>query len=528
MTQTPVSSANVVRLGDSSRRLFDRIDHGLEVWQKGQKLELANWSLGGLGLILPDCPRDGTERLELTLRVPVLDTVFPIPVQARLVHYTPSTGYAGLRFEGLSASSYGALRYVQQRYNAGEPLSLEALHRAGREADDSDLILLQPPQPRSRWRWLRYLGLGMLAAAMLYLLGYALKINVFTLAAEYAAVTTPAFELSATADGRVTLLADLASGQLAKGQAVARIADPRLETEIETLKAEAALQESRLRILRQQEQSLSTVYGSYADIAAALSQQKQADLKAAQAQLTEHQARLRRTQDLHKRGLSSDAALEEARSAVLQTEAAVARARAARAEAETNRSLAAKDVLFTGSRVEGGNLQQVRRNLAYAEAEAQNLQERLRALRNRSAGLTLASPCDCVIGRVLATPDSWVKAGAPLLTLYSQKKHDVLVEARVSQADADRLRIEGAARIVLPEQGAVVDGRVSLVRRTPLSEARTGLADALPPEKARAMAVVLVRVLEPLPASAVGLPVRVEFDLRPQGVMGDVLRWVYP
>ena len=139
---------------------------------------------------------------------------------------------------------------------------------------------------------------------MLYLLGYALKINVFTLAAEYAAVTTPAFELSATADGRVTLLADLASGQLAKGQAVARIADPRLETEIETLKAEAALQESRLRILRQQEQSLSTVYGSYADIAAALSQQKQADLKAAQAQLTEHQARLRRTQDLHKRGLT--------------------------------------------------------------------------------------------------------------------------------------------------------------------------------------------------------------------------------
>lgn len=524
----PVPTANVVRLGNSSRRTFDRFDYGLEVWQKAERCDPANWSLGGLGLILPECPWDGTEVIALTLRVPLTDGHFPIPVQARLVHYTPATGYAGLRFEGLSASSYGALRYIQQCYKAGDPLTLEGLHNACREVTGGDLLLVPPQKARSPWRWLRYGAVVVLLAAVLYLLGYTLKANIFTLTAQYAAVTTPAFQLTAAADGRMEILADLEAGQLRKGEPVARITDPKLSAEIETLKAEATLQASRIRILREQEKSLRRIYASYADIAAAMTRQKQAAGMAAQALVAEHQARFARLEKLHKRGLASTATLEEARSALLQAEAASVAAKAAQQEAETNKALAAKDVLFTGSRVEGGNLQELRRELAYAEAEAKNLQSRLKVLNGQQKGLTLVSPCDCWIGRVLATPGSWVRTGAPLLALHSQKDQDVLVEVRIPQQQADRLRVEGPVQIVLPERAAAVPGRVSVVQRTPLSETRAGLAETLPPEIMREMATVLVRVLEPLPASAVGLPVQVTFDLRPQGIVGDVLRFVYP
>jgi hypothetical protein len=45
---------------------------------------------------------------------------------------------------------------------------------------------------------------------------------------------------------------------------------------------------------------------------------------------------------------------------------------------------------------------------------------------------------------------------------------------------------------------------------------------------ARALAPVLVRVLQPLPATAVGVPVQVTFDLLPQGMFGNALRFLYP
>jgi hypothetical protein len=83
-------------------------------------------------------------------------------------------------------------------------------------------------------------------------------------------------------------------------------------------------------------------------------------------------------------------------------------------------------------------------------------------------------------------------------------------------------------RIYLPQQPEPLLGRVSLIQRTPLAEIRSGLSDALPPETARELATVLIRALEPLPTASAGLPAEVEFDLRPRGVVGDVLRAVYP
>jgi multidrug resistance efflux pump len=529
MHSPPVSPVNVIQLENGSRRTFDRFDHGLEVWHKAARCHLANWSLGGLGLIVPACPWDGSEVVDLTLRVPLTDGAFPIPVRARLVHYTPTTGYAGLRFEGLSAGSYGALRYVQQCYKTGEPLALEMLHEACRAVAGNDLLLVPPSTRRSRWRWLRYAGVIALLAAVLYVLGYAVKTQIFTLTAEYAAVTTPVFELTAAADGRMEMLADLEAGQLRKGQPVARITDPDLVARIETLRAEATLQDSRIRILREQERNLSRVYARYADIAAAQSRQNQAAVAAAQALLAERQTRFSRLEKLHKDGLAPTAVLEEAQSGLLQARAAVMAAKAAQETAETNKALAAKDVLFTGSRVEGGNLQDVRRELAYAEAEAKNLRTRIAVLTARKQGLNLLSPCDCRIGRVLATPGSWVKTGTPILALHSQKPQDILIEARIPQRQADRLQVEGPVQIRLPEATtAVVSGRVSVVQRTPLSERRAGLVETLPPDVARALAPVLVRVLQPLPATAVGVPVQVTFDLLPQGMFGNALRFLYP
>jgi hypothetical protein len=196
-------SGNVIRLGTGSRRVFERLDHGLEVWHKARRLDLANWSLGGLGLIVSDCAWDGSEVISLTLRVPLPDGYFPIPVEARLVHYTPGTGYAGLRFQGLPAASYGALRHIQQRYKADEPLTLTALHDSCRSADSGELLLLHPNTTstlRNRARVtghvLRYGAVAAVLVLALYLMGYALTVNIFTLTAPYAAVTTPALHLT--------------------------------------------------------------------------------------------------------------------------------------------------------------------------------------------------------------------------------------------------------------------------------------------------------------------------------------------
>jgi multidrug resistance efflux pump len=327
------------------------------------------------------------------------------------------------------------------------------------------------------------------------------------------------------------MLADLEARTLTTGQPVARILDPDLTTRLSALMADIRLQDNRVRILKDQEGKLEKIYASYADIARAIARQRDAEVSAAEAIEEERRLRLQRLTPLHRQGLVTAAVFEEARSSLLQARAATTQARAARQEAATNQSLAARDVLFTGSRVEGGSLQELHREIATATAEATSLRERLTALQSQENGQILTSPCTCVIGRVRATPGSWVRAGDPVLDLHREGKQDVLVEARISQTDADRLFIEGPVQVLLPNTTTPVMGRVSLVQRTPLSDTRTGLSDVLPDAEARTLATVLVRLLAPLPAASgeqvAGLPVQVRFDLRPHGLAGDILRAVY-
>lgn len=520
MTQLPVETGNVVHF-DPSRRYFERFEQGIEARHDGRPLAIVNWSLGGLGVVLPAVHWNGEAVFDLVLLVPVGDHRFPLPVQVRLVHYNPISGYAGLKFEAMTASQFGVLRYVQEQKKANLPVTLTGLHDACRWHENTLAIVDDPLPVQKRRYWLRYAAVAGLLLVTLLLLGRLVRVYAFSLPAVYAAVSAPAWYLTAPADGVLQPLAGLAAEQVATGMPLVRLDDPVMQAERDALDAELALLQDRIGVLRQQERDMSGLYGDYRDLADAIAAQRQADHLAAQAVARERAAHLARMAELSQQGFSSKADLDAARRDHEAARAAVAQARAGLREAGTNQRLAAKQVLFTGARVDGGNLQELRRDIALAEASFQNAHLRLGQLVQRHEGLTALSPCDCRVVRVRATPGSWVRAGTPVIDLRSDRPEDVLVEARIPQEQVERLSLEGGASVRLPGKDRVLAGRIVEIQRLPLAGQREGLPVSLGADEG--LATVLVRTTEPLEDEDTGLPVQVVFDLRPGGIVGVVL-----
>ena len=105
------TDTNIVPLKDS-RRHYDRLNYGLAVQWRSTMLTLANWSLGGVGVVFPNCPWNFDEEITLKVQIPVGNEIFPLSLKAHVVHHDVERHYVGLKFLPLPAATYYALKYI--------------------------------------------------------------------------------------------------------------------------------------------------------------------------------------------------------------------------------------------------------------------------------------------------------------------------------------------------------------------------------------------------------------------------------
>ena len=506
------TDTNIVPLKDS-RRHYDRLNYGLAVQWRSTMLTLANWSLGGVGVVFPNCPWNFDEEITLKVQIPVGNEIFPLSLKAHVVHHDVERHYVGLKFLPLPAATYYALKYIFTQIKDGNDITATGLLGAYQQhAAEEGAVPFLPLRRRSPKQAIAvYTGMILAAMGMFYLLWMTINAYFFTVQSSYAAVTAPAYTLTAPADGIVAPLQGLHEGILGKNTLLLRLKNPALTTEISLQKAEMALHQDKIRILQQHLVSIETFFADYRKTADSQHQEKQAGVVAATAAVTAATANQERIVVLFDKGHATKKMLEESTARRTQATAALTAAKATVMEAAAKKKQAGNDFFISGTDADKGTPNDIRREIALAQAEYTNMQRKLSMLLGQQSALEIRSPCDCSLSHRLVEENTYVKAGQPLLELQGTTTNDLLIEARVLQQDVERLQINAEAEVLLANSTQEVRGSVLEIRRLPPVAPRIGLPDTATNDKT--LATVLVRTIAPLPAQQAGLPASVTFDV---------------
>ncbi len=508
---------NVVRLDSACQRYHERLPKGVSVTWQGKPLVLANWSLGGLGLIYPQCPWNSNTRISLVLHIMLEDCSFPMPVTASVVRYHVDSQQLGLRFEDLPLPVYHSLRHVFFCLKNDTPVTLDSLMQAYHQRPVKDAAKVFHATSRAlkkQWnigKLASYASVLMLAIAVFYLLWQAISAQLFALPAVYAAVSAPVYTVTAPADGLVETLGGLSDENIRRGDPILRIINPKQKASIDILRAKMDLQQERIAILQQQLGSAENFFTGYTKVASQKLRAESASIAGWRASVAARKKELERLQALRKKKYVSAQAVDQAKADLAQTTATLNRLLANIAAASTERELASRQFYVTGNNAIQGSPHDVRQAIALAEAEYRNMEAELNIAMQEQGRMDITSPCNCRLGQRYISEDTWVKTGSKLLDLQGSRPEDMIIEARVLQADAERLIQEGRADILLPDRKNVITGYVSSIRRLPPTDPRTGL----PVDIAHNTdyATVLLRTTDQIPANLAGLPAQVIFDL---------------
>lgn len=139
---------------------------------------------------------------------------------------------------------------------------------------------------------------------------------------------------------------------------------------------------------------------------------------------------------------------------------------------------------------------------------------KIAALEARMAANDIYSPCNCLVAWARsAAGGSYIEKGERIVTLIKTGENDLLVEALVHMSQIDRIDPHQRAFIALPNASEPIAARVHAVSLDVERQPRAGFPKWV--RQQQNVASVLLVPEEPLPASAVGVPVDVRFSEAP-------------
>ena len=149
---------------------------------------------------------------------------------------------------------------------------------------------------------------------------------------------------------------------------------------------------------------------------------------------------------------------------------------------------------------------------------------RIAALEARMAANDVYSPCDCLVAWARsAAGGSYIDKSERIITLIETGEDDLLVEALVHMSQIDRIEPHQRAFVALPNASEPIAARVHAVSLDVERQPRAGFPKWV--RQQQNVASVLLVPEEPLPASAVGVPVDVRFSEAP--VLDAAAEWVW-
>lgn len=149
---------------------------------------------------------------------------------------------------------------------------------------------------------------------------------------------------------------------------------------------------------------------------------------------------------------------------------------------------------------------------------------KIAALEARMAANDVYSPCNCLVAWARsAAGGSYIDKSERIITLIETGDDDLLVEALVHMSQIDRIEPHQRAFVALPNASEPIEARVHAVSLDVERQPRAGFPKWV--RQQQNVASVLLVPEEPLPASAVGVPVDVRFSEAP--VLDEAAEWVW-
>lgn len=149
---------------------------------------------------------------------------------------------------------------------------------------------------------------------------------------------------------------------------------------------------------------------------------------------------------------------------------------------------------------------------------------RIDALESRMSANTIYSPCDCQVAWALSSIDGvYVDESERIMTLLQTGPNDIMAEALVHMDDIAHITPHQKAYIALPNASEPIAATVRTVALDVDAQPRAGFPQWV--RQQQNVASVLLVPEEPLPASAVGIPVDVRFSEAP--VLDSAVEWIW-
>ncbi|MFM7631222.1 MAG: HlyD family secretion protein [Alphaproteobacteria bacterium] len=325
----------------------------------------------------------------------------------------------------------------------------------------------------------KYRGYAVLACLMTVLLVgmiWGLWQTFFRIYADapFAAVTVPLRMLTAPESGQVIWTTQITSADhLRQGQVLGTIVSPKLQDAKTTLDNDLSFLKTQIEGLREKKRDAVLRLSYRQQSAQNRLRQKEERLRLAQADYAQAQSQRQRLAPLHKKGYLSSIKWDTLQAEVTKTKTIVDEAQAALDQATTEHQMVTASLDAPTGETPKGLDQEIAEKLAQHD----NLIRQRAFLKDRFAGLTITSPCDCQIVLVQSNK-AWVNAGAILIRLQEDNPEALVVEARLPASVAERIQVGDAAQMALGDHGGRVAARVVDIRPMAQTE-RYGLSPTI-------------------------------------------------
>jgi multidrug resistance efflux pump len=468
----PATTSRVSLVSASGKRMHSRVDLPLTIgFADGRFREAADWSISGFSL--GDGSFVATEGSihRVDLLVPLADCTVTVEADAKVTRI--SGPYArGFRFVGLSPERARIIDHFIQSGVDGDAAVIGGLPVAHGGSGEGP--------PRRRGKLIRNVAqattLLLLAAAVSG--GAALVASRYlTVTADYAAVAGNLQQLHAPQAGY--LVADgLAVGtRVRAGErigAIQPIAGPqaRLSTETQIAALQAGLEQQKLALEQARAGFATFLQTSRTDFVEALANRQMLETQVASENKT-----YGRLASLKAKDVVGQQRLDQEQQVLLNLQRSLSDAR--NAEETTRQKLANAEAgrFASDGRTTQKSPADLQHDVDATEATIRQLQTVLAGL---DAPLPIASPCDCTVAAVAATPGSYVLSGARIADLVEDGQDGATtVDALVQNPRLNLVRQGQEVMVYLADRPDGVSGHVVNVNFNPGDSGRTGLPATL-------------------------------------------------
>ncbi|MFN7901801.1 MAG: hypothetical protein ACK5O1_03080 [Holosporales bacterium] len=503
-------------------RRHTRIGWGIKVEWKGEFLELANWSVSGIGVFFKDCPWGFHDVLELRLHLSLADSTVPLTVKAILVHKNPQTHHVGLKFiettEGTSLllAEFFETTHSQQIPNVSRFIenlrSAPAIVRFIENIDEKKITR------RQSWinSFIFCLILG-ICSIVVFNITTSLHQHFFVFSAEHATIAQNTVNIYTPKSGLVHFLKTEKNIDISKNEPIALVLPLEAAEKITLLESAIETQREKVRVLESSDKTNIKYRNAVQDVLNQQNTTSSLEVQAAEARLREAQTVLSQVEKLAQRGFSTRRELDAARSKAAAAQASLqktkATARIFTQDANAAVALGRIEINLPNGHVrEPSAASQTTTALGIAQAELNGLERQYKNITETQGGTIIRSPCNCRLLRLNTSSGRYLTAGAPIMDVAEGNNPVRRLVAKIHQDAIKNLDQSIKAHVRPAGYSTWYSATIHRIERIGVLPETSSLPDTVDHDKRFATVELLLD--DSLPPAANGLNADVYFNSR--------------